>query len=46
MKEPVNLTDDEPTQPPPTRLEEARRIIEDYVSALREIAHKLRQRLH
>jgi hypothetical protein len=43
---------DEPTptkkapKPAPSRLEEARRVIEQYTNDLREIIAKLRQRLH
>jgi hypothetical protein len=32
--------------PRPSRLEEARRVIEEYAAGLREIIRKLRQRLH
>ena len=32
--------------PKPTRMEEARRIIEEYADDLREIIRKLRQRMH
>ncbi|MET4827822.1 hypothetical protein ABH972_005411 [Bradyrhizobium ottawaense] len=32
--------------PKPSRLEEARRVIEEYAEDLREIIKKLRQRLH
>jgi hypothetical protein len=33
-------------EPRPSRLEEARRVIEAYAADLREIIRKLRQRLH
>lgn len=35
----------EPEQPSPSRVEEARRIIEQYVDDLREIIRKLRRKL-
>ncbi|MBR0797397.1 hypothetical protein JQ615_18580 [Bradyrhizobium jicamae] len=41
-REPVE-PDDETTRP--TRLEEARRIIEEYANSLREIIKKLRERM-
>jgi hypothetical protein len=34
------------SKPKPSRLEEARRIIEEYAEELREIIRKLRRRLH
>lgn len=43
MKEPIKPTE-EPKSP--TRLEEARRIIEEYAKDPREIIKKLRERLH
>jgi hypothetical protein len=36
----------ETPKPNPSRLEEARRVIEDYANDLREIIEKLRKRLH
>jgi hypothetical protein len=33
-------------EPKPTRLEEARRIIEEYANDLREIIQKLRRKMH
>jgi hypothetical protein len=36
----------EPKEPKPSRLEEARRIIEDYVAELREIVRKLRRKMN
>jgi hypothetical protein len=38
-------TDEEPP-PKPSRLEEARRIIEEYADDLREIIRKLRRKIH
>ena len=47
MKEPVKPgSDREQARPTSTRLEEARRVIGEYASDLREIIKKLRQRLH
>jgi hypothetical protein len=47
MKEPVKQgSDNQPIQPPPTHLEEARRVIEEYARDLRELIRKLRLRLH
>jgi hypothetical protein len=47
MKEPDKPgSDKEPPSPPLARLEEVRRVIEEYASDLREIISKLRQRLH
>jgi hypothetical protein len=47
MKEPDKPgSDKEPPSPPLARLEEVRRVIEEYASDLREIIRKLRQRLH
>jgi hypothetical protein len=34
------------SKPKPSRLEEARRIIDEYAEELREIIRKLRQKLH
>lgn len=39
-------SDKEAPMPKPSRLEEARRVIEEYAADLREIIKKLRQRLH
>jgi hypothetical protein len=38
--------DKEASKPKPSRLEEARRIIEEYANELREIIKKLRRRLN
>jgi len=47
MKEPVKPgSDNQAAQPPPTHLEEARRVIEEYARDLREILRRLRERLH
>ena len=35
-----------PTRSKPTRLEEARQIIQEYADELRELMKKMRQRLH
>jgi hypothetical protein len=46
MNEPDKPGPNEPAKPKPSRLEEARRVIEEYAEDLREILRKLRQRLH
>ncbi|MGM4957818.1 hypothetical protein ACT4MK_21305 [Bradyrhizobium barranii] len=43
----MNRPDDAPSpKPKPSRVEEARRMIEEYAEDLREILRKLRQKLH
>ena len=44
MNEPEKLT--EAKESKPSRLEEARRIIEEYAADLREIIQKLRRKMH
>lgn len=44
MPEPDKTTDGKESKP--SRLEEARHVIEEYARELREIMRKLRQRLH
>jgi hypothetical protein len=47
MKSPEEPCPDmEAANPKPSRLEEARRVIEEYANDLREILRKLRQHLH
>lgn len=47
MKPPKDTRSDKMgNEPSPSRLEEARRILEEYVQDLREIIKKLGQRLH
>jgi len=46
MNQPDKSGPAKPSAPNPTRLDEARRIIEEYADNLREIIKKIRQRLH
>jgi hypothetical protein len=47
MKEPIKPDPDkEAPEPKPSRLDEARRVIEEYANELREIIVKLRKRFH
>jgi len=46
MKKPAKPnSNEEPHSPSPTRLEEALRLMEEYVNELREIIRRLRQRM-
>jgi len=46
MKRPKEFPLEEQVELPPSRVEEARRIVEEYMKDLREMIRKLRQRLN
>jgi hypothetical protein len=46
VKKPREEPDPEGPASKPTRLDEARRVIEEYANDLREIIRRIRQRLH